>query len=206
MFSDFAYLDRAVTLSVSLVFIVHRLAASGNLRGVFSWNTLRRVELKSVAVLLLLVSLVSMLVYDCVATYIKYREGFYVDQVTGLIITRPGEKYDERDRKLFPSIAVLQNLSMTLQCSAVFLMMALWNHMAKAMLNKQFMSSGEFKAYAIYSVVTLGLYPFLQIVYFISRNVLVSTVVPLFLYSFQCLLIIVLTQGRFYAPVAWLSL
>ena len=135
-----------------------------------------------------------MTVYDFIATFVKYSEGFWVDPVTGLIITRPVGKYSDGNRKLFPSSSVLMNLAWTLQCSSLFLMMALWNHMSKAELSKKFMSSLEFKAYAIYSIVSLGLYPVLQVVYFLSGNVIVSALIPLLLYVFQSIILVVLSQ------------
>ena len=104
-----------------------------------------------------------MMIYNLIAAVIKYREGFWVDQVTGMIITRPREKYSEYDRMLFPAISVMMNLGWTIQCTGLFLMTALWNHLSKSMLSKPFMSSIEFKAYAAYSVINFAIYPFLQV-------------------------------------------
>jgi hypothetical protein len=193
MFSDFAYLDRAIVELLCLIFALRRIQTTDHFRSL-GWKAFARVELKAVATLLLLLSLICMTVYDFMAAFIKYSEGFWVDPVTGLIITRPVGKYSDANRRLFPSVSVLLNLGWTLQCSALFLMMALWNHMSKAELSKKFMSSLEFKAYAIYSIVSLGLYPVLQVVYFISGNVIVSALVPLLLYVFQCIILLVLCQ------------
>lgn len=193
MFSDFAYLDQAFTLILFAGFIVRRIYVTDSFRCV-SWRSLKRVELKSIAALLLFLSLLIIIVYNLIAAVIKYSEGYWVDPATGLIITRPLEKYSSNNRKTFPSISVLLNLSWTLQSSALFLVMALWNHMSKAMLSTKFMSSVEFKAYAVYSIISLGLYPVLQVVYFISRNVIVSALIPLLIFVFQCLILVVLTQ------------
>lgn len=144
-----------------LLFTLHRIWTANY--EVLSWKSLRRVELKSVAVLLLIISMTVMVAYDLTAAVIKYREGFWVDQVTAIIITRPREKYTPENRVLFPAISVMLNLSWTIQCTALFLMTALWNHMSKAMFNKPFMTSFEFKVYSVYSVFIFAVYPFLQI-------------------------------------------
>ncbi|KAI3656494.1 hypothetical protein MP638_007425 [Amoeboaphelidium occidentale] len=161
---------------------------------VLSVNNLKRIELKGIALLLIVLSNLIMAIYCFIGAFIKYREGYYVDPITGLIITRPREKYDEKNRVLFPSISVLLNLSWTLQTSGLFLVLSLWNHMSKAMLNKQFMASWEFKAYAIYSIFSMIVYPFLQIAYFLTDNIVVSALLPLLVYNFQCLILLGLSQ------------
>ncbi|KAI3651468.1 hypothetical protein MP228_003679 [Amoeboaphelidium protococcarum] len=193
MFTGFSYLDAAFTLIAYGVFILYRIKTNDGVR-ILSAKALKRIELKSVAIILLLLSLLVLVVYNLIAAVVKYRQGYYVDPVTGIIITRPLSEYNRQDQNIFPSISVLLNLSWTLQCASLFLLMALWNHMSKAELNKQFMSSFEFKAYAIYSMVSLSIYPFLQVWYFISQNVIVSGVVPIFVYVFQCVLLLVLSQ------------
>jgi hypothetical protein len=66
MFSDFAYLDQAIFLIASLLFIVHRFRSSENFQLV-NLHALRRVELKAVAIMLLLSSMVIMIIYNLTA-------------------------------------------------------------------------------------------------------------------------------------------
>lgn len=193
MQSDFSYLDRLVCSVAALLFIAWRLTSTGATR-LFSWTALKRVELKLVTIILLLLSLILVIVYDCIAVTIKYREGYWVDPVTGLIMTRPLQRYDSRDMQLFPAIAVMRNLSWSMQCTALFMLMAMWNHMSKAITNRKFMSSIEFKAYAVYSILSLAAFPFLELGYYFSGNYSISTLVPVGLYAFQSFLLLIFTQ------------
>lgn len=193
MQSDYSYLDRLICNIVALLFMIHRMSVTGAFR-FFTWTSLKRVELKLVTILLLLISLILIIVYDCIAATIKYREGYWVDPVTGLIMTRPLQRYDSANMRLFPSIAVIMNLSWSMQSTAFFMLMAMWNHLSKAIINRKFMSSIEFKACALYSVISLGAFPFLQLGYYLSGDYKISTLVPIGLHAFQCILLIILSQ------------
>lgn len=96
MFTGFSYLDAAFTLIAYGVFILYRIKTNDGVR-ILSAKALKRIELKSVAIILLLLSLLVLVVYNLIAAVVKYRQGYYVDPVTGIIITRPLSEYNRQD-------------------------------------------------------------------------------------------------------------
>jgi hypothetical protein len=139
-------------------------------------------------------SLLAMIIHDGFAVQIKYSEGYYVDLRTGQISTKPQTKYTAADIAVVNVLDVIQNVSWTFRVSSLFLIMALWNHLAQKLFQRDFMSRLEFRIYGVYAIVSVLFYPVLQVVYYFSKNLLIGQVVPEFIYSLQMVVLLFLSQ------------
>eukprot|EP01006_Ploeotia_vitrea_P042651 TRINITY_DN66648_c1_g1_i3.p1 TRINITY_DN66648_c1_g1~~TRINITY_DN66648_c1_g1_i3.p1 ORF type:complete len:478 (+),score=210.79 TRINITY_DN66648_c1_g1_i3:187-1620(+) len=206
--SDYSYLDRGI---VDLAIIGWALLHVNRVDGFASirWQHLRAFRLKTVATIMTFVSLVIMVAYDTIATIFKYDEGFYYDPDTGNIKTMPKTKYSQTNKDLLVPTDMLLNISWSLKNSAVFLLLAMYHHVARKECGRaQFASSWEFKCYSIYSIVSILLYPFLQLFFDAVSTPLMSTIMPQFVYSAECfaiVLLMILTNRRLTALVAELK-
>jgi len=189
--SDFSYLDRLVMNFFIIIWMLHRVWEIDGFH-VFRLQNFKKFRLKTVATGLLLLSISLFIIYDIVATTIKYREGFYVSADHG-IIQKPSEYFTTEDKNLLYFTDVLLNLILTFKSSAEFLIIALWNFLSRALTNKSFMSSWEFKSYAAYSIMSLIAYPTVQFS-IVNVSTLYSLITPQIMYNFENLIIITLLQ------------
>lgn len=185
--SDFSYLDREVTdilifiWGISVVWSRTRFA-------LLHPSRIKALHLKSMVTLLLLISLTLMIIYDAMAVYVKYMEGFYDDPDRG-IINKPKEHYSKSNHDLIFWIDLTANMAYAVKTSAMFLLMAFWRSVTAnlGLVTVKFKNSVEFRFYVVYSCVSICAYPTLQFI-FKDDNTL-STIIPQFLYNAEVIVL-----------------
>jgi hypothetical protein len=188
--SDASYVQR---FFASICLFIGELIIIWQRDGFQSFN-LRRSQhkIKGFSVLLILTSQVLMIVYDGIASYVKYQEGFSI--INGNVLPSPASIYSS-DNKLRTNIAnIILNVSWSLKSSSMFLALAVWNFLVcKLMKYNDFHKSLEFKCYTFYSLLSFALYPTLMILF--QHDPLYSTVAPQFVYHLECfMLAIIMTR------------
>jgi hypothetical protein len=182
--SDASYVHRffgaIFFIIVELVFIYRR----DKFR---SWDFRKSVKIKGVSVFLMIFSQLLMIIYDGLASYVKYQEGFAL--VYGTVLPTPFASYTAEDQLMTDVANTLLNISWSLKSSAMFLALAVWNYaVCKLMDFQNFQKSIEFKSYLFYSVVSFCLYPTLMVVF--KNDPLYSTVAPQLVYNMECFIVV----------------
>eukprot|EP01006_Ploeotia_vitrea_P042650 TRINITY_DN66648_c1_g1_i2.p2 TRINITY_DN66648_c1_g1~~TRINITY_DN66648_c1_g1_i2.p2 ORF type:complete len:457 (+),score=216.71 TRINITY_DN66648_c1_g1_i2:152-1522(+) len=197
--SDYSYMDRGICDLGILIWSQWHVYKVDGFKSL-QWKLIKTFRLKSLATTMVYISLAVMVVYDTIATKFKYEEGFSYNATTGAIKTKSKTKYSQANKDLLVPTDMLLNISWSLKNSAVCLLLAMYHHVArKECGRKHFMHSWEFKCYSIYSIVSIVLYPFLQLFFDAVSTPLMSTIMPQFVYSFECFAIVflmVLTNWR----------
>jgi len=156
-------------------------------------KNLRAFKLRGVVTVVLFGSLSAVILYDCLATYFKYYEGWRVKEESGDIVPQSKKNYHPDNVELLAPTDAFWSITCTLKSSGMFLMNSMWHNLSRKIINAKFMSSIEFKAYGVYSVLSLILYPFFQLL-FLNSNPLMSAVMPQFVYHAECFSLIIITQ------------
>eukprot|EP01006_Ploeotia_vitrea_P039635 TRINITY_DN66361_c9_g3_i3.p1 TRINITY_DN66361_c9_g3~~TRINITY_DN66361_c9_g3_i3.p1 ORF type:complete len:527 (+),score=233.28 TRINITY_DN66361_c9_g3_i3:105-1685(+) len=187
--SDFSYVQRGLGVLFLLVWSLWQSRRMDRFRSI-SWANLRNFTLKSVALILLLLAMVFSVAYDALSSYIKYQEGFVVDE-HGVIETAPKSVYSALSTRLLLPTDMMLSLAWSLKNSAVFLLLALYNHVVRSEFKRlDFMGSREFHMYAVYALVSLVLYPVIQLIFLFSfDSPLLSTIMPQFLYAAESIVL-----------------
>lgn len=189
--SDYSYIDRGLQTIGILLFFVHRLTSQQQWK-VFKPAQLRKLELRSLVSFLLATSLLLLISYDIITTFVKYTEGFEIVEDTGAIRTKSKSNYTPDNLSLIQKTDLVWNLACTFKSSALFLLLAMFHHTVQAS-GHTFMSSREFLISKLYACVSVCAYPLLQFIFY--QDPLLSTIMPQFVYSFECFAIVALTQA-----------
>lgn len=193
--SDGSYMQRLVALVIFLLMEIYTVWYRDRFRAICVHKS--KHAIKGAATIILLISQILMIAYDALAAYVKYIEGFSI--INGAVLPKPSSAYSLQNQKFIQAANSILNVSWALKTSALFLALAVWNFAVCNLVNlKHFGKSFEFRTYIVYSIISFTLYPILAEVF--SNNVLFSTVVPQFVYHFECVTLAVLmifTNYRF---------
>jgi len=190
--SDYSYISRESVEILILIWALYHFYRTERFES-FYWANIQSFKPKTATAYLLMTSLVLMIVYDGIAAYIKYQEGFYVNPTTGIISQRPAAEYTRSyDVELLTIADSVLNVSWSLKSSSLFMLIATFNHVSLSRFNIKFMSTTEFKICRLYSLVSILLYPIME--WSFSYNELLSTIMPQFVYHVECAVIVVLLQ------------
>lgn len=134
--------------------------------------------------------------YDLIASYIKYNEGFMYKESTQQCVTRPKAFYTDLDKQLLYAADALWSIACVSKTSALFLLMAAWNHLAQTTSNINFLSSREIQVYILYAPISIIIY-FVLMGAFSSDHVLM-TIAPQLMYHVELFVLCGLVQFSAY--------
>jgi hypothetical protein len=221
--SDYSYLDRLIPNIMLLLFLLTFCFRVCDAKKDISFDAFRKGKLQGLILLMYLAAMVLVIVYDILATTIKYDEGFTdtcvavnisipvdespfsavgcrlypVETPCRGIITKPSSLFSKVSLRRLAPTDMLWNLACTLRNSGLYMLLAYFNSTVKNMFPKPVMSRWEVKIFAGYSFISLFLYFFLQLIF--SYDNLYSTIAPQLLYSVECLvggILLLLTNVR----------
>jgi hypothetical protein len=135
--SDYSYIDRGIAVLFYMIASLIYLYNVDNLSA-FNYEKLRvKKDPKSICTVLLFISMLFSVIYDGVATYFKYAEGYSL--VNGGCILTPRASYSQRNKDLVTVADLMLDISWSLKSCALFLLQIIWNYVAK-----HYNSSGGF--------------------------------------------------------------
>ncbi|KAI9136311.1 hypothetical protein BKA69DRAFT_1129202 [Paraphysoderma sedebokerense] len=198
--SDFSYLERGIVDVFILIWMLMRIRNSQNYSSLHPKYLLefltgpRRSSppLKLIITYTLVFSLTVMIIYDFLATKMKYEEGFSHIANSTNCATKPSATYNTENKFLVDVTNTLLNVAWCSKSTASFLLIAFWSHTGSQYgLKKPFVTSLESKLCSAWAVFSVFLYPLLQ--YSFVSNKLLSTVTPQFVYHAETCMVAVLS-------------
>ena len=141
-----------------------------------------------VASCLILLSLGIMVCYDTIVSLVKYEEG-YAMSASGHIALKSSTAFSDLHKSYITVADSLLDVAWSFKASSMFMLLATFNYITteNGSVHASFMGSWEFRAYRIYSILSMFAYGLLQGVF--SYNPLLTAVVPQFVYHTECFLI-----------------
>ena len=193
--SDFSYCERGIQSIFVLGWVLQQLYKADRFASL-SPARLFKLNLKTLTMYMLLLSQLSIILYDILATSFKYEEGFYDDPVRG-IIQQPSTRFSDVTKVKVAICGQLINLSFTMQSSGLFLLLAYINTFisstlkmqAKSAGNTGVMSQAETKIVMLYSASSIVVYPILTLLF----TGLLSVVMPQVLFHVENLILVAIT-------------
>ncbi len=198
--SDFSYCERGIQSMFVLGWVLHQLWHADRFASL-SPARLLKANLKTMTAYMLLLSQVSIVLYDLIATSFKYEEGFYDDPTRG-IIQQPSSRFSEASKTKVAICGQLINLSFTMQSSGLFLLLAYINSFISSTMKMQaksssgnsgqlssLMSQTENKMVMVYSASSIFVYPILTQLF----TGLLSVVMPQVLFHVENLILVAIT-------------
>jgi len=195
--SDFTFIERAIIEVWVWLWFIQRVWSTDKFSSL-QWNKIRNFDLKSIITLLILLMLPAQTIFDVIWAYLKYTEGFYMNDQND-IITKPPYVVDGNKRIALWTKEHLLLKTITeyvLACGFAFqtgtlaLIQAFWSHLYCEIRGKPFMRSWKFKFYFGWVFASIVIFPLAR--FLLSSEYILVENVPLLIFSINLLVIFIL--------------
>ncbi|KAF9437119.1 hypothetical protein BGZ76_001900, partial [Entomortierella beljakovae] len=123
---------------------------------------LARFELRSVVTLAMLMVLPLILSYEVASARLKYIEGYWVNDKTNQIESKSAYKWSQADVDHIGPLYYTLACCLALENCCFILLQSFWSYISKKVTKTSFMSSFEFKANAVASILVTIMFPTVQ--------------------------------------------
>lgn len=190
--SQYSYIDRGLGNLFVLVFCLLRIYQVDRFRSLLTLN-LRELQLKTLATLLLLLSLIVMLAYDTLGIYVKYHEGYDVKPTEGgsyTVKVKPLSLYTVGDKHRVEAANILLDLAWCSKSSAYFVMFSIFSEISQGLLHQTIIPIREVRIILAHSALNIALFITMPLAF--KSDILLSVIAPQFVYHGECAILIIL--------------
>ena len=137
------------------------------------WHRIRHGEVKSLMTILFSICLFTITLYDSIASYLKYKEGFIVLS-NGQALAKPTSMWSDEDMRLSNTDTYLLMTYFAIENAGLFLLQNFWNYLTGTIVQKNFIASTHFKVNYTFALVAIVVFPLIPYVF--QDNLLLSLV------------------------------
>ena len=123
--------------------------------------------------ILFFICLFTITLYDSIASYLKYKEGFIVLS-NGQALAKPTSMWSDEDMRLSNTDTYLLMTYFAIENAGLFLLQNFWNYLTGTIVQKNFIESAHFKVNYTFALVAIIVFPLIPFVF--RDNVLLSLV------------------------------
>ncbi|CAG8455709.1 8935_t:CDS:2 [Paraglomus occultum] len=172
--SDYSFLQRAVAGYFLLPWAALHIYSVDKFEAL-RWHRIRHGEIKSLMTILFFICLFLITLYDSIASYLKYKEGFIL-LPNGQALAKPGILWSEKDMRLSNMDTYLLMTYFAIENAGLFLLQNFWNYLTGTIVQKNFIASTHFKVNYGFALVAIVIFPLIPFVF--QYNELLALVLP----------------------------